>query len=298
MRKPPPLAKGDKVGLVSTARKISRKELRPAIAQLEQWGLEVLTGKNLFKSQNQFAGSPKQRQHDFEAFAEDPSVKAIFCVRGGYGTVQLIDSLNLYKLIETPKWVVGYSDITVLHNKLSLMGIESLHATMPINFASNSPASLESLKQALFGEALTLSAPSHPFNRFGAVTGEITGGNLSMIYSQCGSETALQTQQKILFFEDLDEYLYHIDRMLFNLKRNGYFNEVAAVLVGSLTDMNDNKVPFGATAEEITQKHLKHFNFPVAFGFPAGHLDDNRALIFGREAKLRISATGTTLTFK
>jgi muramoyltetrapeptide carboxypeptidase len=297
MRQPPALQKGDTVGIVSTARKISRKELKPAVAILEQWGLRVKKGKNLFKKNHQQAGTAQERLHDLQTFIEDENIRAIFCARGGYGTVQLIDEVNFFKLIEAPKWLVGYSDVTVLHNKLSLMGIESLHASMPINFKENSAESLESLRQALFRESYEISAPSHPFNQPGKVKAEITGGNLSMLYSQCGSETALQTAGKILFFEDLDEYLYHIDRMLYNLKRNGYFKALAGVIVGGLTDMNDNTIPFGATAEEITHQHLQALKVPVAFGFPAGHLPDNRALIFGKPALLEVTPSGSKLKF-
>ena len=298
MRQPPSLQKGDRVGIISTARKISRKELKPALRLLEEWGLEVQLGKNLFKKHHQFAGTAQQRLSDLQGFLEDDQIKAIFCARGGYGTVQLVDDVNFFKLIESPKWVVGYSDVTVLHNKLSLMGIESLHATMPINFNTNTKESLESLRQALFGEPLEISAPSHPFNKTGTVTAEITGGNLSMLYSQCGSETRLQTKGRILFFEDLDEYLYHIDRMLFNLNRNGYFEELVGIVVGGLTDMNDNMIPYGSSAEEIARDHFASLAVPVAFGFPAGHLKDNRTLIFGRQAELSVKKSGVTLSFR
>lgn len=294
---PPFLSKGDTVGILSTARKISAKELKPAIKVLEGWGLKVLLGENIYQKKNQFAGSAPKRASDLQAFIDNPQVKAIFCARGGYGTVQLLEYVNFFKLIEKPTWLVGYSDVTVLHNKLATMGFESLHATMPINFSSNTKESLESLRKALFGETLRLKCSGHSFNRKGKVTGHITGGNLSMLYSQCGSDTALETKGAILFLEDLDEYLYHIDRMMYNLARNGYFKNLAGVIVGGMTDMNDNSVPFGETAEEIIKRHLKPYDFPVAFGFPAGHLNDNRTLIFGRKATLQVEKNKTTLSF-
>lgn len=291
------LKKGDKVGLLSTARKISAKELKPAIKVLTAWGFEVVPGKNLYQEKNQFAGNARQRASDLQEFINAPEIKAIFCARGGYGSVQLLEHVNFFKLIENPTWIIGYSDVTVLHNKLSAMGFESLHASMPINFESNTKESLESLRKALIGEKLTVECSGHSFNRKGESQGRLTGGNLSMLYSQCGSDTALDTKGKILFIEDLDEYLYHIDRMLYNLKRNGYFKQLAGLVVGSMTDMRDNPVPFGETAEEIIKRQVKDYNFPVAFGFPAGHLKDNRALIFGRKANLQVDKHKTTLSF-
>lgn len=297
MIRPPHLKKGDAIGIVSTARKISPEELAPALKILKSWGLKVELGSNLFQSKNQFAGTAQQRAADLQAFIDSPHIKAILCARGGYGSVQVLEHVNFFKLIENPTWIVGYSDVTALHNKLATMGFESLHATMPINFATNTTACLESLHQALFGQPLAIECSGHSFNRKGTAEGPITGGNLSMVYSQCGSDSALETSGKILFLEDLDEYLYHIDRMMYNLKRNGYFKNLAGLIVGGMTDMNDNTVPFGETAEEIIKRHTEPYNFPVAFGFPAGHLEDNRTLIFGRKAILQVEHNKTTLSF-
>lgn len=288
---PEPLHAGDCIGIISTARKISKQELQPAIDQLTEWAFEVKTSAHLFEQQNQFAGTDAQRLEDLQTFIDNPEIKAILCARGGYGTVRIIDQVNFLPLIENPKWICGYSDVTVIHNKLSKLGIESLHCSMPVNFSSNTTAALNSLRQALGGEPLQYEIPSHPFNQMGTAEGPITGGNLSMLYSQTGSETALETQGKILFLEDLDEYLYHIDRMMQSLKRNGYFEKAAGVIIGGMTDMNDNTVPFGKTAEEIVHEYFSEYDYPVAFGFPAGHLDDNRALILGRKAVLEVGDT-------
>lgn len=285
---PPPLKIGDKVGILSTARKISREELQPAVSLLEKWGFQVVFGEHLFKEHHQFAGTDEERRSDLQAFINDDDIKAILCARGGYGSVRIIDNVDFSPLRKKPKWIGGYSDVTVLHNKLSQMGIESLHCTMPINFRDNTPRALESLRKALFDEKISYTVEGHSFNKKGEASAEITGGNLSMIYSQAGSNTKLETEGKVLFIEDLDEYLYHIDRMMYNLKRNGYLENLAGLIVGGMSDMNDNQIPFGQSAEEIIQEHIHGYSYPVCFGFPAGHLNDNRSLIFGRKATFKV----------
>lgn len=297
MIRPESLQPGDEVRIVSTARKISLAEVQPAVQQLETWGLKVTLSEHLFAEDHQFAGSIAERLNDFQTALQDRNVRAILCARGGYGTVQIIDQLTPDLFTHDPKWIIGYSDVTVLHNRLDALGICSLHASMPINFSGNTQESLESLRAALFGEAYQIDAVPHAYDRFGTVKARLCGGNLSMLYSQTGSATALQPEGKILFMEDLDEYLYHIDRMLYNLKRNGYFNAPAAVIIGGMSDMNDNQVPFGRDAETIIRDHLDALPFPVAFGFPAGHLPDNRALIMGGLATLKIDASGKKLIF-
>ncbi|MGB0176740.1 MAG: S66 peptidase family protein, partial [Owenweeksia sp.] len=209
---PKPLKKGDTVGLVSTARKVSREELQFSVDLFEKWGLKVEFASNLFESHHQFAGTDEQRLADFQGFIDSPDINAIICVRGGYGTVRIIDELNFFPLVENPKWICGYSDVTVLLNKLRKVGVECLHSPMPTGFAQNSDESLRSFRKALFGEELQINSQPHPLNRTGEARGRVTGGNLSVLYSQTGSDTALQTDGDILFIEDLDEYLYHIDR--------------------------------------------------------------------------------------
>lgn len=288
MIKPPSLKKGDCIGLISTARKISQEELEPSLKIFNKWGLKVKFSRHLFEEQNQFAGSDEQRLADLQGFIDNPEIKAIICVRGGYGTVRIIDELNFLSLISRPKWICGFSDVTVLLNKLNSLGIECLHSTMPISFPSNSLESIESLRKVLFGKEHKLQIPAHPLNRNGHARGKVIGGNLSIIYSQLGSPTALKTEGQILFIEDLDEYLYHIDRMVHNLKRNSYFEKLSGLIVGGMSSMNDNAVPFGRNAEEIISDVIRPYNFPVCFGFPAGHVDDNRSLIFGRRANLLV----------
>ena len=286
---------GDKIGIISTARKISLEELKPSIKLLEEWGLKVVFGKNLFEEDNQFSGTVSQRSSDLQSMIDDDSIKAILCARGGYGTVQIIDKVDFSHLIKNPKWIIGYSDVTVLHSHLHQLGITSLHATMPINFEKNTPKALESLKSALFGLGNLTEINHHHFNRFGKVEGEIVGGNLSILYSLLGSDSDINTDGKILFIEDLDEYLYHIDRIMMNLKRNGKLKNLKALIIGGMSDMNDNTIPFGKTAEEIILEYIKEFDFPVCFNFPAGHLDDNRTLVFGKECTLEINENGVIL---
>jgi len=292
---PEKLKIGDKIGVISTARKITLDELAPAIKTIESWELKVELGSNLFEADNQFSGTIEQRSTDLQTMIDDDSIKAILCARGGYGTVQIIDNIDFSKLKNKPKWIVGYSDVTVLHSHLNKLGIASLHATMPINFKTNAKESLASLKNGLFGNENNILCGPHPFNKFGKVEAEIVGGNLSILYSLLGSNSDVDTDGKILFIEDLDEYMYHVDRMMINLKRNGKLKNLKALIIGGMSDMNDNTIPFGKTAEEIILEYIKEFDFPVCFNFPAGHLDDNRTLVFGKECTLEINENGVKL---
>ena len=286
MISPNKLKPGSRIGIVSTARSISAEEIQPALKIIENWGFTPVLGKNLFKAHHQFAGTDEERLEDLQQFLDDEHIDAILCARGGYGTVRIIDQADFSSFVKNPKWVGGYSDVTVLLNKINLLGIESLHCSMPINFQSNSKAALESIKTALTGGVLHYEFESHKFNNRGSAEGILTGGNLSILYSQLGSQTALNTDKSILFLEDLDEYLYHIDRMMYNLQRNDYLNDVAAVLVGGMSDMNDNSIPFGYSSEEIIHEHLKGRHYPRAYNFKAGHMEENHCLIFGRNARL------------
>ena len=292
---PKKLKIGDKIGIVSTARKISLGELKAAILILEIWGLEIVLGQNLFKENNQFSGTIKQRTTDLQNMINDVEIKAILCARGGYGTVQIIDNINFSSLKKNPKWIIGYSDVTVLHSHLNNLGTASLHATMPINFENNSNESLQSLKNSLLEKSNRIKCKSHTFNRLGQVDAEIVGGNLSILYSLLGSNSDIDTEEKILFIEDLDEYLYHIDRMMMNLKRNGKLAKLKGLIVGAMNDMNDNEIPFGKSAEEIILEYTKEYDYPICFGFPAGHINDNRCIRLGVKSVLKITENGVSL---
>jgi len=296
---PPYLKSGDKIAIVATARKVFPTEMDAAISILHSWGLKVVTGLHLFGENNQYSGTDQERTSDIQMMLDDPDIKAIICARGGYGTVRIIDQLNFSAFEQHPKWIVGYSDITVLHSHIQTQfGIETLHATMPINFPDQgTEAAIESLRKALFGEILEYSFENQPLNKSGNVSGELTGGNLSILYSLIGSPSDIQTQDKILFIEDLDEYLYHIDRMMMNLKRSGKLAGIKALIVGGLTKMKDNTVPFGKQAEQIIAEYAQEAGIPVCFSFPAGHIADNRALVIGREVQLDIDIKGVSLRF-
>lgn len=288
MNQPKPLHEGATVGILSTARKISIAEIQAAIELLHSWDLKVVLGTTIDLEENQFAGDDMTRALNFQQFLDDENVDAIWCARGGYGTIRIIDQLDFSRFIQHPKWIIGYSDVTVLHSKGQQLNFETLHATMPVNVSKNSTESIESLRKVIFGESLNYTIPSISYNRKGNARGELIGGNLSMLYSMTGPDLGLDTKGKILFLEDLDEYLYHIDRMLMNLKRNGYFDHLEGLIIGGMTDMHDNTIPFGKNALEIILDITSEYDFPICFNFPAGHLDDNRALIFGKEVTLEV----------
>ena len=295
MQYPSHLQKGDTVALVSTARKLSQEKLTPALQILNSWGLQVIIGATVGASAHQFAGTDSIRVEDFQKQLDNPTVKAIWCVRGGYGTVRIIDSIDFSGFLKHPKWIIGYSDVTVLHSHLHQLGVATIHAQMALDIEKKTQASQETLQNVLFGIPQTVVSEVHSFNRYGTAKGELVGGNLSILYSLCGSTSSLDTRGKILFLEDLDEYLYHIDRMIQNLKRNGMLENLVGLVVGGMTQMNDNAIPFGKTAEAIITEAVSEYNYPVCFGFPAGHIQDNRALIFGKEHQLIVNSKTASL---
>ncbi len=291
---PKNLKKGDKIGIVAPARKIEMHEIETAISVFESWGLIVELGNNVFASDNQFAGTDQQRAEDLQNMLDNPEVKAVVCARGGYGTIRLLPFLDFSNFIRSPKWIVGYSDITALHAHLNQnLGAQSIHAIMPLNFPKDRSEneSVMSLKRALFGEQICYKIQQHQFNRFGTAEGEIVGGNLSVLYSIAGTKYDINTDGKILVLEDLDEYLYHIDRMMMNLKLGGKLEKLKALIVGGMTDMNDNTSPFGKTAYEIIHDVVNEYDYPVCFNFPAGHIDNNFALVLGCRCKLEVETT-------
>ncbi len=284
------LSKGDTIAIAAPARKISLEELQPAIDLFERWGLKVVFAENLFKSHHQYAGTDNERIEGMNQLLNNPNVKAIISARGGYGTVRIVDGLDFSKFMENPKWIAGYSDITVLHSDIhSELGVETLHCSMPINFAENTSDAIESMRKALFGEALNYEVEAHEYNKTGFASGELVGGNLSVLYSLSGSFSDINTDGKILFIEDLEEYLYHIDRMIIQLKRSKKFWSLSGLIIGAMNKMNDNAIPFGKQAYEIIAEHVAEYDFPVCYGFPAGHIDDNRTLIMGRKITLEVA---------
>ncbi len=281
---PPYLSPGDTIALAAPARKISKAEIQPAEQWLKSVGFNIFYDDRLFAEDHQFAGDELLRTRYFQDLLDDDSVKAIWCVRGGYGSARIIDRLDFTHFRQHPKWICGYSDITVFHSHIQQnLQTATLHATMPINVSETNTQLpvCQSFLDAITCKDLSYEIDSHPLSRPQPFSGILTGGNLSMLYSLIGSPSDINTTGKVLFIEDLDEYLYHIDRMILNLKRSGKLSNIKALLVGHLSDMHDNTVPFGKTAEEIVADHCQTFDFPLIFNVPAGHLSDNRAFRMG-----------------
>lgn len=297
MKQPPLLQKGDIVALVATARKHTENLLEPAQKLLESWGLRVRLGATVGLEYHQLAGTDAERAQDFQNQCDDPEVKAIWCVRGGYGTVRILDCVDFSKLKMDPKWIIGYSDITVFHAHLLSIGLQSIHGFMAFDAIKVTEEAKKSLQLALFEKKLKYEFPTHHLNRIGNSEGIIMGGNVSVLYSLLGSVSAPDFQDKILFLEDLDEYLYHMDRMLMNLKRCGVFNKIKGLVVGGMTQMHDSTIPWGKNIQEIIYEHVSDYNFPVAFEFPAGHILDNRTIIMGATVQLSVSESSTKLIF-
>lgn len=295
-RTPSYLKKGDTVLIIATARARNKEQILPAIHALKTWGLIVETGKNLYKQYHQFAGTDKQRADDLQWALNHTTAKAIIIAGGGYGTLRIIDDVNFTAFKKYPKWIAGYSDTTVLHSRLMFLKTPCIHSTMAFQFSKH-PEATESLRKLLFGEKISYKVPENRLNRAGQAEGQIVGGNLSLLYALSGSKDDVLTRNKILFIEDLDEQLYHIDRMLLQLKRSGKLKNLKALLVGGMTDMKDNAVPFGKTAEEIIYDAVKEYNYPVCFGFPAGHIEKNMALYFGKKASLLVSRSNVILEY-
>lgn len=303
---PPALRPGDTIAIIPAARAITREELQAGIALAESWGLKVSLGAGVGRKRFQQAGTAEERAADLQAALEDEAVKAIWCARGGYGTVHLLELIDLSVLLKHPKWIVGFSDVTVLHSALNKLGVCSLHAQMPFNIDSKTAECVDSLKAVLFGSPVAISTPASdresgmPGDRLGSCEGELVGGNLSILYSLRGTSVDLDTTGKILFIEDLDELLYHVDRMVMNLKLGGLFENCAGLILGTMTDMHDKNPadPFGLTAEAIFARAVKDRGYPVCYNFPAGHIADNRALALGQNVKLSVTAEGATLSFK
>lgn len=296
---PPFLKSGDAIGICAVARKVSPEEMQEAITILETWGLKVVLGKNLYGSENQYSGTDAQRAADLQNFLDDEKIKAVISGRGGYGTLRIIDQLNFTSFKKNPKWIVGYSDITVLHSHIHQnFHIATLHATMPINFEKDK-YSTESLRMALFGEKLSYETKNDCIvkNKIGVAQGQLIGGNLSLLYALQGSVSDIDTNGKILLLEDLDEYLYHIDRMLLSLKRSGKLEGIKGLIIGGMNDMKDNAVPFGKTAEQIISEAVAEYDFPVCYGFPSGHGIKNYALPLGKNVKLVVNMDSTKLDF-
>jgi len=288
---PPFLNTGDTIGIAATARYLTSEQWKFAKQEIESWGLKILLAENVFQSHAQLAGNEAERTNSFLSLWNNPEVKAIIIARGGYGTVHTIDSI--LPQLDHRKWVCGYSDVTVLLNAITNQGVAGIHSTMPISFEHATHEALSTLRQALFGELKNISWESKNAQD-GCVEGEIVGGNLSVIYSQLGSPTQLESKDKIIFLEDVDEMLYHLDRMLMGLLRAGVFQGAKGIVFGGFTQLKDNTTEFGFSTDnpwgkswkEVAMHRLQHLKIPMIFDFPAGHMEDNRAFYMGRKSSL------------
>lgn len=299
---PQKLQAGDTVAIIAPAGiiKTGKKSIKTAQSLIESWGLAAVLGANIFEENNHFAGNEEQRLKDIQWALDSPKIKAIWCARGGYGSIRIVDKINFEGFKKNPKWFIGYSDITVIHNQLNNLGYETLHGMMVVNLeedSKNIKNSIKSLKAGLFDSLDTYEIDSNKANRFGKSKGILIGGNLTLLTSQLGSSTQLDTRNKILFIEEIGEYKYHIDRMLQSLKRAGYFNHCTGVIVGDMMNIKSNIPAWGCSVEELIMNVLEPYDFPVAFGIPAGHMPENQALIFGRSIELSVTESKTKITF-
>jgi muramoyltetrapeptide carboxypeptidase len=300
---PPFLKAGDTVAIVAPSGILKNRndEVTQAVALLKSWGLHAIVGKHVFSKADHFAGTDAERCEDFQNALDDPTISAIWCARGGYGTVRILDKLDYTKFKKKPKWVVGYSDITALHNQIHNQGFQSIHALMCVSLTkdlSEIDYTIETFKSALFGRPMGYDLDYSTYNKLGNAKGQLVGGNLTILHTMLGSDTSIDTSGKILFIEEIGEYKYHIDRMLQSLKRAGYFENCVGLLVGDMSKMRKNTTPWGTSVEQLILDALSEYDFPIAFGMPAGHEKNNYALILGKEIELNVAGDKSLVIIK
>ena len=289
MKKPQPINPGDLISILAPAKSIDKSIVDYAKDFLVQRGFEVNVSAHCTGRHHYYSGTDEERISDLQSAIDDSEVMAILCARGGYGSVRVFDRLDWTKFREQPKWIIGFSDITVFHHILQSMDIQSIHGTMPLNFESNSKEALQTMLMAAGGESFKIQVDSSEKNKEGSAKGELIGGNLSIIYSLLGSQYAFDFRNKILFIEDLSEQYYHIDRMLYALKLHGVFDQISGLVVGGMTDMKDTEVSFGKDVYDLVLEHLEGKQIPICFDFPCGHINDNRAMIVGADVFYQVS---------
>ena len=292
-----PLVEGDLIQILAPAKTIEPEHVLLAKTTLEQKGFRVEISTHCLGESNYFSGSIDERISDFQGAIDNPEVKGILCARGGYGCVQIVDTLNWDNIKRHPKWIIGFSDITVLHQRMSRLGLKSIHATMPLNFSSNTKAAIDSLVEAITGVQYEINTAPTPFNKPGQAKGELMGGNLSILYSLLGTNDHADFKGSILFIEDLAEHIYAIDRMFYALKKTGVLYQINGLIVGGMTGLKDTTVPFGKSYQEVILSHFEGRDIPICFDFPAGHIDDNRALVFGADVEFTATKRDVTLIF-
>jgi len=297
MKQPQKLQKGDRIAIVAPAKSIEPIFIQEAVTFFEDNGFTTSIGENCLQTFHYFAGTISQRLADFQKALDDPEIKAICCARGGYGSIQIMEFIDWTTFIKHPKWIIGFSDITIFHLHVFSLGIESLHATMPLNFKENSNESRDTLITSLEGKQLEYEIKTPSGALLGQCQGRLIGGNLSILYSLLSTIKLSDFEGAVLFIEDLSEQLYHLDRMFYALRRMGILNVINGLVVGGMTDMKDTAVPFGSSVLEIIHYHLKYRPIPLVLDFPAGHINDNRALISGRTVTMEVNPIKTKLVF-
>jgi len=300
--KPDYLKSGDTIAIIAPSGVLNNRNqaIENAKKLIIEWGLVPIIGNNIYKKNYHFAGNDKERFDDLQWAFDHKNIKAIWCARGGYGSIRIVDKLNFDQFKKYPKWLIGYSDITVLHNKLNNLGFETIHGMMAVNMEENQKEiieSIESLKNCLFGKLKSYHINNNKYNRIGKSSGILVGGNLTLLASQLGSNSEIDTKNKILFIEEIGEYKYHIDRMLQSLKRAGFFDNCNGVLIGDMSEIKINSPSWGSSVNELIYEVLKPYKFPISFGIQSGHLKHNKSLIFGRNIDLDVKASKTIISF-
>ena len=297
-KRPDLLKSGDRVGIIAPSRVIFKEQMKEAIKTFSSWGLEIVQGKSLYQQDGYFAGTDEDRTSDFQAMISDKSIKAIFCARGGYGMTRFLDQLDFTPLIDQSKWIVGFSDITALHLKLNLLGIESIHGLMPVQFGYDGVVeSIDSLYKLLFESHNSYNRQVDTRSIDGEVTSELVGGNLSLICDSLGTASEIDTNQKILFLEEIDEYLYKVDRMMTQLKRANKLKQLKGVIIGDFSKIRDTEIPFGKDLLSLLSYYFEELNIPVVFGFPAGHEPFHLALPLSRVVHLKVEKGSCQINF-
>lgn len=297
MKTPKHLIKGDLIYILSPAKSIEATHVAHAKETFEAWGFKVEISPNCTGRYAYFSGTDSERASDLQIAINREDIKAIVCARGGYGAIRILDQLNWDHFQKTPKWLVGFSDITVFHHRIHQLGAMSIHATMPLNFQNNSSAALHTLRLAMIGEPFEIKIPTTISSRKGSAKGRLVGGNLSILYSLLGTKDCFDFENTILFIEDLCEQYYHIDRMLFALKKAGVFQKINGLIIGGMTDLKDTSPSFGMSLKEIIYEKIESNDLVVCFDFPSGHIDDNQAMIMGAEVELNVSNDFSTLFY-
>jgi len=291
------LKPGDLIEILAPAKAIEKKHVLNARKTMENLGFNVRISKHCTGNYNYFSGTINERLEDFQLAIDDNNVKAILCARGGYGCIQIVEKIQWANMLRNPKWIIGFSDVTVFHQKLCLIGLKSIHGTMPLNFSTNSPKSIETLFNALTGKPYKISCSETKYNKEGEAQGVLHGGNLSVIYSLLSSLKDFSFSNTILFIEDVCEPIYHLDRMFYALKDAGVLDRIKGLVVGGMTEIKDSNPPFGLSYEEMILTHFKYSEIPICFNFPAGHIKNNQAIVFGSVVDLKVTQEGPSLSF-